>query len=342
MGRDSYLGHHLYQQRALRLEAALDDLCSPRARERMGAVQTLIEAGSPAVPGLLNALDHADIGVREAAARALQGIGRPAVKPLAARLMSHKAHVREAAAAALKNIGDRDSALALRDLLYRELEDNRYKYRRWRFWRMARIAACGGVFVWWMCHYHENPIFIFYPLVAGLTASFADTGTCIRRDAVAALSRQDACMIGPLAICLSDNDDAIRCMAAEALQRLLPQVQSSDRRYVSPPEMEALLRALGGKDDHLIVAILMALAQVGDAHAMPLVESLILHGRTMEVRRAARDCLPFLRLRAAEAQQARTLLRAAHVEAVVSSNILLRPAAPTEHVAPEQLLRSIG
>jgi len=333
------IGPYMQYQQSLRLRAALDGLGSPLARDRGAAVQALIDIGSPAVAGLLNALDHPDAPVRDAAGRALQGIGRPAVKPLARRLLSHKAHVREAAAAALRSIGDREAAEALRDLLYREMEDSRYKQRRWRLRKNAALLALSGGFVWCLLHLHE--VFVAYPLAIVLTASFADTSARLRQDAVAALSEQDARMVGPLAVCLSDTDSSVRCMASEALQRLLPQVQAGDRHYVSQQEMEALLKALGGKDDRLIVAILTALAQVGDVRALPLVEGLVLHGRTMDVRRAARECLPYLELRADEARLARTLLRAAPAEAVVASNVLLRPAAEADRAATAHLLRAV-
>jgi HEAT repeat protein len=342
MVSDSTVSHYRPYHPSQRMQAALDALYSPVARERYEAIQTLIGIGAPAVAGLLNALDHTDAGVRDAAGRALQGIGRPAVKPLAERLLSHKAHVREAAATALKNIGDRDAAEALRDLLYRELEDSRYKHRRWLLRKVALLAALGGSFAWCLLHLHEQ--FVAGPLAMALTASFADTSARLRQEAVAALCRQDARMVGPLAICLSDNDRGVRRMAAEGLQYLLPQVRAGDAQYLSPPEMEALLRALGGRNDRLIAAILTALAQIGDARALPPVEGLVLHGRTMEVRRAARECLSYLQLRAAEAQQAQTLLRAACVETVeigVAADLLLRAASATEQAPPEQLLRSL-
>jgi HEAT repeat protein len=340
MVSNGYLSQCGHPNQAQQMETALDAIQSPLARERVAATLTLVAIGAPAVPGLLNVLDHPDAGVRAVAARALQGIGAPAVKPLATRLLSHKAHVREAAAGALKNIGDRDAAEALRDLLYRELEDNRYKQRRWRLWKAARLAFFSSMIIWWLLHFHENPVVIFYPLVAGLMASFVDTNARIRRDAVAALSEQDADMIGPLAACLSDNDDSIRRMAAAALQRLLPRVQASDRQHVTLPEMEALLKALGGRDEGLIVAILKALEQVGDERALPAVEGLVVHGRTMDIRRAARDCLPYLQLRADAARQAQTLLRAAQFEPAVAPNVLLRAAITAEQTPNEQLLRS--
>jgi HEAT repeat protein len=338
MVSNSYASPYMQYHQSLRMQAALDGLCSPLARERVAAVQVLIEIGLPAVAGLLNALDHSDAGVRDAAGRALQGIGRPAVKPLAERLLSHKAHVREAAAAALKNIEDRDAAEAMRDLLYRELEDSRYKHRRWLWRKNAMLAALGGGFFWCLFHLHE--LFVAYPLAFVLTATFADTSARLRQDAVAALSKQDACMVGPLAICLTDTDRSVRRMAVEGLERLLPQMRASDAQQISALEMEALLKALGGKNDGLIVAILRVLTRVGDERAMPHVEGLMLNGRTMEIRRAARECLPYLQLRAHEARQAQTLLRAANIAAVVSADLLLRPATPTEQAPSEQLLRS--
>ncbi len=59
-----------------------------------------------------------------------------------------------------------------------------------------------------------------------------------------------------------------------------------------------------------------------------------------QVRQAARDCLPLLRQRVEEAQQAQTLLRASQAVFVTTPDALLRPAVAAEvDVAVEQLLR---
>jgi hypothetical protein len=192
-------------------------------------------------------------------------------------------------------------------------------------------------------HWRGFPFWVFRMAIQMSVAAMAlDATAGIRKNAVAALGKAASPrMAGAFAVCLNDKDDTIRMAASNALKELLPKLQASDRQYFAPIEMDGLLKALGGKDGALTLAILKALQQIGDDHAVSRVEELISKSKSTAVRNAAEECLPFLQARAEETRQARTLLRASHTEAVVAVDMLLRPAAGTQaETAPEELLRA--
>jgi hypothetical protein len=148
-------------------------------------------------------------------------------------------------------------------------------------------------------------------------------------------------MAGAFALCLNDKSNDIRAATSKVMKELLPKLQATDRQYFAPTEMDALVKALGGKDEALTLAILKALEQIGDDRALHKVEELSQVGGGVAVRKAALECLPFLQARAEETRQARTLLRASHSEAAVATEMLLRPvAARQQETASEELLRA--
>src|SRR5262249_22079062 len=155
----------------------------------------------------------------------------------------------------------------------------------------------------------------FLALLGSVLAVFGKSaayGAGYRRcNAIMALAYAgDVSMIGAIAVCLFDADRFVRVEAANALRKLLPQVKASDKQHIQPDEMNALLKALESKDGALRVAILKALEQIGDERAFPYVQHICLRYSPYQVRHAAEECLPYLRLRAAQAHQAQTLLRA--------------------------------
>jgi len=82
----------------------LDDQYLPLVAD---VIDALVRIGPPAVPALLEGLQHKDWWAREAAARALGRIGSPrAVVPLIERLSDRSYNVREASIRALGALGD--------------------------------------------------------------------------------------------------------------------------------------------------------------------------------------------------------------------------------------------
>ena len=224
---------------------------------------------------------------RQAAMQALAQIGRPAVPHLAHLLQSNDAELRQEAADALARINAPEAVEALRQMLYAERAQTR---RRWQWWNMKRLVG-------------------------------------LRRAAVAAMSRaKNTRYVGALASCLDDPDPHVRRSAAQSLRHILPHMQARDRNHLSPNEMNALLRALDGDDPDLAVAVLTAFQQIGDKRALRRVAFLIdspVHYES--VRNAAWECLPQVKLRLQEAQEAEALLRPAHDVENTHSEDLLRP-----------------
>ena len=167
-----------------------------------------------------------------------------------------------------------------------------------------------------------------------------------RKKMAQALSKfEDVRLIGVFAVCLSDKNRQVRGAAADALKRLLPRVQESDKQYVSDAEIQILMDALSSsRHDHaLTIAILKGFEQIGDARALPEVETLAKYASVPPaVQKAARECLPYLQLRAERAEQARSLLRASSLSDV-RPELLLRPAQGSSNPHDEQqLLRPQG
>jgi len=140
-------------------------------------------------------------------------------------------------------------------------------------------------------------------------------------------------VIGPLSYCLSDKDPDVRKSLSPALKAHLPRVQATDRAQFTPEVMDALVKALDGKDRDLTLAILKALEQIGDGRALEAVERLASKSKDARVRQAAEECLPALRESAEIARQSAILLRPAEAPADAT---LLRPAGKGE--AEEALL----
>jgi HEAT repeat protein len=330
-----------------RIRAAKSRLDSALIAVRDQAVQDLIAIGAPAIKTLIRALQSPNSFVRTGAARALQGIGEPAAEALTAELRHADTKAREAAAAALAGFHTERAVMALRDWLSEEIAASR---RRRNWYRFRRALLLLGFIYLLVSHASSHSDWFFQPflMVMVITGGFVDSSAYLRRNTVRALgATTDARLVGAFAACLSDRDRPVRNAAKDALKKLLPQVKASDKQYVAPAEMDTLIRELSGSDAQLIIAILKAFEQIGDERALPEVEWLAMENADLdsdvppEVRRAAQECLPFLQLRAEQAEQARTLLRASTPTDAAAPDTLLRPAqARADDTLPEQLLRA--
>ncbi|HZO86760.1 MAG TPA: HEAT repeat domain-containing protein [Chthonomonadaceae bacterium] len=336
------------------IQDAIECLYSADKKRRLAAIKCLIAIGEPAIEPLMQVLQLPEPlmndwalrceRARKAAARALAGIGKPGVVRLTSALQSSNAKVRAAAAHALQGIHDDGAVEAMRALLYREIAANRRLLVRWLGKKVVIVAFCALVLSqlidWGQGLIGFVGILSSALLIAAMVLQYVDLAANVRLTAVTALANTgDPRLVGAFALCLSDLDREVRYTAANALRKLLPKVKASDKRYISPLEMHALLKALVGRDDPLRIAILKALEQIGDERALPNVEWIIESNEPLDVRRAAEECLPYLKMRAEYSEQAQTLLRAAEPSEAAAPDTLLRPAQSAAQTDASQLLR---
>jgi hypothetical protein len=187
----------------------------------------------------------------------------------------------------------------------------------------------------------------------GIGAAVAST-RLQRRIAEVLLKYEDVAVVGPLAEMLDRQDAATRKMAEQTLIRLLPRLRPTDAGLLNETQRAALYRELSGRNwtssgrwrntlnTALLVAILRALEQVGSGEALPHVERLAggkgQAKRNLEIREAAKACLPFLQERVELERLSRTLLRPAESPEAPAA-ILLRPAQGVPDADPNILLR---
>jgi hypothetical protein len=165
-----------------------------------------------------------------------------------------------------------------------------------------------------------------------------------QKSAAAVIARfNDVRAVGPLAEALEYKDKDMLPLTEQTLIRLLPMMKASDASLLSPNQRACLNRALRGKNPALILAILKAYEQVGDAGAISDVEKLAAGrgrgGRDAKIVAVAQECLPFLRQSAERQQVGAQLLRPADGN-LTPSDVLLRPAMPHASTEPSgELLR---
>jgi hypothetical protein len=158
---------------------------------------------------------------------------------------------------------------------------------------------------------------------------------------------EDVRSVGRLAEMLEWPDPTIRHGAITALTRLLRQVKATDNVLQTPRQRNNLYRMLNmanaRQHSDLLVAILQALQQIGDANAVPNVKNLAdaqpVSPSQRRVCDAARDCLPFLETRAKLTLSSQTLLRASSAT-TTGTDLLVRPASGVNIDDQEQLLRA--
>jgi hypothetical protein len=151
--------------------------------------------------------------------------------------------------------------------------------------------------------------------------------------------------IGPLLEALTFAVGVNRYLLTARLTDLLPRLRASDAPLLNQSQRRILYEALSlgdfQQETDLLLAILKALEQIGDAHALPIVTRLASGSsgskREQQVRAAARACLPFLQAQIKRQRLSETLLRAN--PSPDAEHELLRAAAATEETAPQQLLR---
>jgi len=128
------------------------------------------------------------------------------------------------------------------------------------------------------------------------------------RDAADTLTRWvDIRAVGPLAEALEHEDGQVYARIVRALTRLLPRLTDKDADLLNAEQRDCLHRALLNGDPNrearFLIAILRALAQVGDARSLPAIETLAASGadtrHEKRVRGAALRCLAALRKRRA-------------------------------------------
>ncbi len=160
----------------------------------------------------------------------------------------------------------------------------------------------------------------------------------------------DLRFIGPVLSLLAQNivDTDVKKSARIVLKRLLPQLRADEANTLTPEQRQALLPPLASPYDdvELSLAILKALEQIGDEKAIPVVERLTQEGKAtrnmQRITEAAKDCLPYLKLRVEQQQQAQTLLRASDSATVTTLDVLLRPAMAAANETPsDELLRAV-
>ena len=209
---------------------------------------------------------------------------------------------------------------------------------------------------------HGNP-----GMLSGLFSSIGGiiAGTLVvsqtQRKAIQALTNfEDVRAVPYLIELLGCTDPATVAVANEQLPLLLVRMQASDASLLTKEHHTILNKVLqtnflsktGRKNlmtipiskrffrdlsdarhyvPRLEVAILQALQQIGDASSLPVVEELAEGNgqakKCPELQQAAKDCLPFLRERAAHQQQTQTLLRASDGN-ITPVAMLLHPAMP--------------
>lgn len=169
-----------------------------------------------------------------------------------------------------------------------------------------------------------------------------------RRAALLLAETDDVRAVGPLLEVLTYPDRSLRKAAVQALTRLLPRLQVRDVPLLNPTNWRQMNDILAwpssaqrntGIDADFLVALIKAVATIGNAGYLPNVKDLAAGTRVAivepAVRAAAQECVPIL-VERSEWSSSKTLLRAA----APGSDILLRPAAATQDEQPRTLLRA--
>ncbi|MCS6777209.1 MAG: hypothetical protein RMJ43_08125 [Chloroherpetonaceae bacterium] len=189
--------------------------------------------------------------------------------------------------------------------------------------------------------------FVFISLLGGMAAV-----TPRHKEAATRMAQlQDTRAVGLLTETLETSDRDLRHVVQQALPGLLRRLQASDAHLLDAHQRKILNRLLRRarqeKNTELALAVLKAYEQVGDASALPEVERLASvpdpkDARFRQVVEAARECLPYLKVRVEQERASQTLLRAsnpAHTDRA-ASDALLRPAQEAGATLPEELLRA--
>lgn len=251
--------------------------------DRNVAVQTLAKIGVPAIKPLVAQLRNQDEDVRVAVTEALVKIGTPAVGPLITRLKDRNKDIRRAATKALGEIGD---ARAVKPLAAR-LGD-------WQKIRGIYLAEDQVLIA------TQALVNIGAPAIEPLVGQLGHHNKIMRRATAEILGMiGDVQAIEPLIKRLSDSDADVRCIAANALERIGWQPEQDQIRvaywaalgkYKHCVEMgalavEPLVKQLSNSDWHVREAAAETLGKIGVPAVEPLV--MLLRDRNKNVIRAA-------------------------------------------------------
>jgi hypothetical protein len=191
--------------------------------------------------------------------------------------------------------------------------------------------------------------------VVGLAYGLLRTSHTTNRMLNRLLQTNDVRVVGPLLAALFNLNGVSEAAIANALCRLLPQMQASDAAMLTAEHRRWLHRCLSTNATSkfklpdltlltmadLQIAVLKAMEQVGDEAALPHVEALAeMETKDPErsaVRDAARACLPFLYIHIEQAKIGQELLRAAGDPV---TDHLLVAASGLQQEPKEQLLRA--
>jgi hypothetical protein len=278
------------------------------------------------------------------------------------RVTSHPAIRNDPTDPAYASVAQNENELVVR--LSEELEAEIQRYRQWRwrarFGRLFRFAIMLAL-IWLFFNRHWGNIWWMMMIFGG--SKITDERARRRHEAASALSRiSDKRAVNVLALAYQSGDDSTRKVAAEGLIRLLPLMTASDARLVDDRGMSALISILNRRhlNSQLVLAVLRALQQIGDARAIPAVEKLctmpkpvnaIAHyvdqwfragmgAQLRKITEAAEECLPYLRQRAEQERLRNTLLRPAE-RPDNDKDILLRPASTAAPQNDELLVRPV-
>lgn len=214
----------------------------------------------------------------------------------------------------------------------------------------------------------RNCFLLLGGLGMGMCAQLVRCSYSRKHSFIEALAKShDVRQVGPLIQALRVPNTSVRNLAKRALILLLPTLRASDAARLGDSEHAILLRTLAispndpgyrdltelfsrsayRREVELRVAILEALQQVGSAKELSVVARLSRGLPAMgsvvkvpgEIQEAARECLPFLEVRANDQIASAQLLRASSAQAL-PDNTLLRPASTRTDALPEQLLRA--
>jgi hypothetical protein len=144
---------------------------------------------------------------------------------------------------------------------------------------------------------------------------------------------------------LFDKGETAHALARAVLIRQLPRLEPGQAALLADSQQHRLNDILRGNDVELIIAILQAYAQVGDASTLEPVGILARSAENFRVREAANLCLPPLRARIVAEEERKQQIRLGKMllrpSAPAEPNTLLRAATPTPETASEQLLRPL-
>jgi hypothetical protein len=265
---------------------------------------------------------------------------------LIAQLKSRSARRRTRAKQALRGMG----ADAIEPLLALLAEETRRTQRN-RPLLIGCYALCMGLFAWWLHHAMAPVYWTLIPVFVLLLIVIAhlQAASPAQVEATHLLANiQDMRAVGPLAEALEFRDMVTYSgtfdTATIALIKLLPRLQAGDANLLNERQRTCLYRALHFcyyRDyAELHIAILKALAQVGDSRSLPHIARLAhMPARTgpqERFRKAAQECLETLSARIEGQRAPHTLLRAA----ATTTEDLLHPAQPVPNGDPQQLLRA--